>query len=486
MTLKSKAISGVMWVSLSKLMLKFITFGITIILARLLSPTDFGLVALALVFVNFFEITRDLGMESALIHYEGDDKDKNIAYNTAFIIYPVVAILLYFISYSTAPFAATFFGNEEIEPIIRVLLLTVVIWSFGTLPKTLLVKDLRFKKMFFPQILPKLSYGVVAVIMAYSGYGVWSLVIGRIVLELTGVLAYWKSIEWRPSFLFSKQKALVLISFGKYVAIAAITMFFLSNIAIALIGKILDAEALGYYSISLSIAGMFTIQASLILSQVVFPMYSKMQNDIGQLGKSHLLTIKLYSMFVLPATFGIIIISREFIETIYGAKWLPAVQVLQILCIYGMVTSYNKMNSNVFLATGKPEIVTKTNYLQLFVLLLLIYPLTINYGIYGASIAVTVSVILSTLFSFMQSNKILNTSMYGLLSSTLAPLKGSFIMLIVILLIQKWLVNSSTEVMLFVTVIAGFLVYALYFIVIYRNNLKDIGMLKRNIRCYFN
>jgi len=136
-------------------------------------------VAIALIVVNFFEISGNLGIGAALIHRK---EDGDIAADTAFFILPSIAIVFYAVSYFIAPAAAVFFKEEEIEILIRVLSLTVVIWSFGILPKTLLAKDLEFKKLVIPQILPRISYGAVAIVMALQGYGVWSLVGGQIVL----------------------------------------------------------------------------------------------------------------------------------------------------------------------------------------------------------------------------------------------------------------------------------------------------------------
>lgn len=482
MSLKSKALKGIVWISLSKFFLKIINFAIMIVLARLLNPTDFGLVALAIVFVNFFEITRDLGMESALIQYTGDDYDKNIVYNTAFIIYPVIAFLLYIVSYFSAPYVAVFYENESIESIIRALLLTIVIWSFGTLPRTLLMKDLQFKKMFIPQILPKVSYGVVAILMAYAGYGVWSLVVGRIVLEIISVMAYWKSLQWRPSLVFSMTKARELLSYGKFVAAAGILTFLLSAIDVALIGKMLGTDSVGYYTVAMSVAGMFTIQASAILSQVIFPTYAKIQNDIGRLGGSHLKTVKIFSAFLFPATFGIIMVSDYFIEAVYGTKWLPSVPILQVLCIYGLVMSFNKMNSTIFLAVGKPEILAKVNYLHLFILIILIYPLTVKYGVYGTSFAVTFSVLISTLYSFSKTCSILHIELYAFFKSTLNAAKGSALMVIFILLLKKWTVGMPSQITLVIIIIIGILIYILYFAIIYRSRLMDGTFFKTTLK----
>ena len=136
-------------------------------------PSYFGLVAIALIVVNFFEIFRDLGIGPALIHRK---QDRDTAADTPFYIFPAVAVIFYAVSYFIAPAAAVFFREDELEILIRVLSLTFVIWSFGNLPRTLLTKDLEFKKLVIPQLLPKISYGAVAVVMAPQGFGVWSLI----------------------------------------------------------------------------------------------------------------------------------------------------------------------------------------------------------------------------------------------------------------------------------------------------------------------
>ncbi|WP_321430942.1 lipopolysaccharide biosynthesis protein [uncultured Methanolobus sp.] len=484
MTLKEKFLNGVFWLTLSKLSLKLINFVVTIVLARLLIPEDFGLVSLALIFVNFFEITRDFGLESALIHYEGDDSEQHEVYSTAFIIYPLFALFLYAISYYMSPWIAYFFENNSFESVLRALLLTVVIWSFGALPRTILVKSLCFRKMFIPQILPKLIYGLTAIALAYLGYGVWSLIIGRLILEITTVIAYWYSVSWRPSINFSLNKAIELLSFGKFVALSGVITFILSSIDSALIGKLFDAESLGYYTISMSAAGMFTIQAALVLSQIIYPIYSKLQHDIDRLNHSHLKVLSFFSLFIIPASIGLLLISDSFIGVIYGNKWLPSVPILQVLCIYGMFASFKKINTSVFLAMGNPEIMTKVDYFQLLILIILIYPLTTGFGIYGAGIAVTIAVALATIYSLKKSNDILNISMYETITSMHVSLIGTFLMSIGIVFFQKLNYFSSPEVKLLFITFIGMLIYALFVIVVHRNYLRHLLSQRRKTNIF--
>lgn len=482
MSLKTKVINGVIWVSINKLFLKLINFVITIILARLLTPADFGLVSLALIFVNFFEISRDLGMESALIHEEGSEEEKNKAFNTAFILYPAFALLLYILSYIMAPYAGYFFANQNIEPVIRALLITIVIWSFGTIPRTLLRKNLDFKKMLLPQILPRISYGTIAIVMAYLGYGVWSLVIGRIILEITSVIVYWKSLEWRPSFTFSKSKALELFSFGKFVMVSSLIAFLLSSIDVATIGRVLEMESLGYYTISLSVAGLITIQMAAMVSQVMFPTYSKLQNDIEKMKEAHFSTIKIFSILVFPAAFGMITISKNFIETVYGEKWLPAVHILQILCIYGLCASFININTSVFLAVGKPQMTTLINSIQLLLIALLIYPLTKEYGIIGTSFSITIPAILMSIYSFIESSKLLDQNVTNMIKNIFPAVKGTFLMLIIIFLLQELLHDLTPRAYLVIKIIIAAFTYFAYVLTIHRGEI-NIDSLKNTVKC---
>jgi O-antigen/teichoic acid export membrane protein len=456
MSLKTKTIRGVFWVSLSNILLKVLNFIISIILARLLEPSDFGLVAMGLIIVNFFEIFRDLGIGASLI-YRKDNMDK--AANTAFFIFPIVAIAFYAVSYLIAPLASDFFREENVEILIKVLSLTFVIWSFGNLPRTLLTKDLEFKKLVIPQILPKLGYGTVAIGMAFYSFGVWSLVGGRLVLEVLSVITIWHAIDWRPSYKFNKKAALELISYGKHVMSANVIVFFISVIDVMFIGRLLGSESLGYYSIAFGIAGLLTAQVSDLMGQVMFPAYSKIQGDKNALKKAYLKTLKYLSIIAIPATFGIAVIAWDFVKVVYGDKWLPAVAALQVLCFYGLNRALLGTTEQLYLAAGKPEIRTKLNLLQLILMSILMYPLTIHYGILGTGIAATLPSALIVFLTFREAGKIIEES-FAYIAGSFAPgITGSLIMVLVIYAWQYASASFSPALRLGVSIVLGSLVY---------------------------
>ncbi len=156
------------------------------------------------------------------------------------------------------------------------------------------------------------------------------------VLEVLSLITIWHAIDWRPSYKFDKKAALELISYGKHVMAANIVVFFISVIDVMFIGRMLGSESLGYYSIAFGIAGLLTAQVSGLLSQVTFPVYSRIQGDKNALEKAYLKTLKYLSFIAIPAASGIAIIAWDFVKVVYGDKWLPAVAALQVLCSYGL------------------------------------------------------------------------------------------------------------------------------------------------------
>jgi len=475
MSLKTIILQGVLWVSLSTGSLKIINVIIGIILARLLEPEDFGLVALALIAVNFFEMFRDLGIGSALIH---NKKEEDVAADTAFYIFPVFGIVFYAISYSIAPTIADFFKEEELKTIIRVLSLAFVIWSFGSLPRTLLMKDLKFKKMVIPKVLPKIGYAATAITMAFYGFGVWSLVFGRLTLEVLSVITIWHASDWRPSLKFNGRVAVMLFSFGKHVMIGSFIIFLISIVDITFIGRIWSTDMLGYYTMALSISGLFTTQIAVILSEVLFPAYSMIQDNKEKLGCAYLSTMKYLSLVIFPAAFGLMAVAWYFIKVVYGDKWLPIEDVLQILCIYGVTRAMLKTSENLYLAAGMPEIITRINCLHLILILILIYPLTFHYGILGTGISVTLPSIFILILGLIESGKIIDRSLLSIIKTILPALTGSIIMVVLVLLLQNLISSYSPVLILLFSIALG---SVSYFIFISLTQKKEIRKIKRII-----
>jgi O-antigen/teichoic acid export membrane protein len=460
------------------LLIKIINFIVTMILARLLDPVHFGLIAIGLVVINFFDLFRDFGVGAALIHRK-DDIDK--ASNTAFFLFPIAASVFYIVSYLTSPLIAGFFNEPQVEPIIKVLSLAFVILSFQTTPYLLLAKNLQFKKNIIPDILSKIGYGIVAIILAFKGYGVWSMVIGYIILYIISAISIWSFVSWRPSYKFDRKIAFELLNYGKYVMGANILIFFISIIDVTFIGRLLGADELGYYSIAFGVATLLTSQVSGLMGRVMFPVYAKIKDEKATLKKAYLQTLNYVSFISIPATFGIFAVALDFVKVVYGAKWLPAVAALQVLCFYGLNRSLLGTTEQLYLAAGKPAIRTKLNLLQLVFMGALMYPLTMRYGIAGTAFAALIPSILIVFLTFREAGKIIEEDFFYIAKTFVPGIVGSLIMVIVIYAWSYMAVSFSPFLRLAFSIIFGLVVYVGFFWITRKEmfyEIKDLVMRK--------
>lgn len=442
MSLTGKAVHGLLWISLSTAFMKFLSFIINIILARMLEPVDFGLISIALLLTNFLDLFRDFGFGTALIYKEKDPDYK--AANTAFVIFPILASILYIIIYIFSPYISNFFHEPQAESIIRILSLFLIITSFGAVQQILIIKELEFRKKFIPDIIPKIGYGISSIWLAYNGYGVWSLVGGWLVLGLINVITYWNMVKWRPSFSFDKIIALEMLGYGKHIIGANIIIFFITGVSIIFIGRMLDTAQLGFYSLAFSIANMFGIQFADVLNKVMFPVYSKLQNDLDSMNRAYLRTLKYVTFFAAPLVFGIISVSYDFILVVYGEKWLPAVGALQVLCLFGLCRTILATTENLFMASGKPEIRLKINLFQLILMSILMYPLTLYFGILGTSIAAAVPAAFLIIFSFKEAGKIIEMRTFAIAKTLHSTIISSIITALVLFVYRDLFIVPST------------------------------------------
>ena len=272
MSLAQKAAYGIAWVALSAVIIRAFSFITKIVLARLLAPADFGLLAVGLLAINSMGLLRDLGFGAALI-YKKDDPDHSAA-NTAFILLPIVASVLFVLAYLSAPHVALFFDNAAVEPIVRVLALTFIISSFGTVPSMLLEKELEFKKKVLPETVPVAGYACVTIWLALHGYGVWSLVYGQIVSAVLMAMLIWVVSDWRPTFKFDSGVARGLFGYGKHILGASVVIFL--NYALFempnIISKIFSLVTASILLIILSLSHLYSriILSSLLFTSLIF------------------------------------------------------------------------------------------------------------------------------------------------------------------------------------------------------------------------
>ncbi|MES9969185.1 MAG: lipopolysaccharide biosynthesis protein [Candidatus Thiodiazotropha sp.] len=384
--LKKKTIRAGIWVGISTATLSSLSFVRSIILARLLTPEIFGLWAICMMYIRGIELMTETGFGTALIQKQDGFEE---AKDTAFTLMVIRGILLTLISFICAPLIAVFFEQDIIQPLISFLALALLFSGFANMNTIQRQKELDFKPLVYLEQIHTLTNFILVVVLAYIYRDIWSVVLAHVASTLLYVIMTYIIIPGKPNFAFNKKIAWELFHYGKFITGLTIVVFITTQIDNAVIGKILGMEVLGFYALAYTLANLPATHMSKILSKILFPAYSKLQNDLPALQSALTKAIKFISLTTIPASFLFIILADELITVLYGDKWQPAADSLRILAIFGMLRAISSLNGYMYNAIGKPHIPFYFNLGKLIVIAIIIVPLTLEYGIEGTAIAIT-------------------------------------------------------------------------------------------------
>jgi len=355
--IKRKLFQGISWNVLSQLGTQGISFCVTLVLARLLVPEDFGLVALSGVFVGFILIFEDLAMGSAIVQRKNID---DVYLSTSFWASMMTGLILAAVLLLIAPFAALFYDNPLLKPIIMISSLSLVISPFTSIHKSLLTKRLEFNKLAIINIVRALFNGIASVLLAFFGYGVWSLVLGGVISGILVAPLVWSFSPWRPSFKFSQQCFKDLFGFSSYLLSFNVFNYFARNFDNLIIGKLLGAQVLGVYSIAYSLMMKPIRQVSWSIGRVLFPVFSDIQHDKARVRSGYLKVTKTIALVTFPMMFGLLVVAKEFVLVTLGAKWQEVILPLQLLCLVGATQSVGTTVGTIFNSQGRSDLLFKT------------------------------------------------------------------------------------------------------------------------------
>lgn len=387
-SLKMKAIRSVKWTTLAEVALKISSMIVTIFLARMLDKADFGLYALAFVIINGLGLFKSIGFDKALI--QRADKVEEAA-DTAFFIIPPLGFILYGVLWLVTPFVADFYPEAtELPDVLRALGLFFVIFTVGKVPLTLLEKDIKFDVIAKITVTSQVFYSVVALALAFSGFGVWSLVIAYLGTEFVRCIQYWRAVTWRPSFTFDKTLAAEMFHFGKFVFLSSLVWFLERSFDKFAIPKIIDITTLGLYSIANNLASIPAGFLGVKVSHVLFPTYSKLQGNLYNLQQAFLRVFKVVFMICAPITLGLFLIGGDFLLVAYGEKWVDAVPLVKILAISGLFHAMGYAKGPILLTLNKPKLGFVLGLIKAFILFTTLIPVAKKYGIIGVAYYITI------------------------------------------------------------------------------------------------
>lgn len=351
-SLKKKAASGMIWTTIQKFAKMGIQFISGIILARLLTPFDYGCIGMLTIFLVLAEAFIDGGFGSALIQKK---RPTQVDYSTIFHWNVFLAFVMYSIIFISAPYVAKFYNIAELSNVLRVQGVILFIYALNIIQRNQLKKQLKFKIIAVIRIITAVISLIVTILMAYLGFGVWALVTQHLLMAAIPSVFFWFYIKWRPSWVFSWKSFKELFSFGFFMFLTQLINRFCDQIQGLFIGKIYNPVTMGYYSKALGTERLASHTISGVMNSVTYPLYAEVQDDLKTMGNMIKKMTTTVSYVSFPMLMILLLVAKPVFVLLYSEKWLESVPYFQVLCIAGLGGCLSGVNTQPIAAIGKSK-----------------------------------------------------------------------------------------------------------------------------------
>lgn len=379
MSLRKTAISGLIWTFAQQFGTQGIQFLVSIVMARLLLPEEFGLIGMISVFIAIGTSLMNSGLTQSLIRTENPDQED---YSTVFFFNLAGSIVVYFILFLTAPLIASFFSQPILVDIVRVYCFSFIITAFSAVQLTRLTKAMDFKTQMTVAIPSLIGSGILGIFLAYQGFGVWSLVWMSLFQAFLNTVQLWWRTGWRPSFIFNKEKFKFHFRFGYKLTLSGLLDTIFTNIYQIIIGKFFLASQVGFYTRANSLKQLPVSNISGALSKVTYPLFASIQNDNIRLKRVYKQIMQMVVFVIAPVLIIMGVLAEPLFRFLFTEKWLPAVPYFQILCLAGILYPVNSYNLNVLKVKGRSDLFLRLEVIKK-ILIVVIISFTIQFGIEG-------------------------------------------------------------------------------------------------------
>ena len=360
-SLKNKTVKGASWSFIDNIVGQGITFLVGLVLARLLSPAEYGLIGIITIFIAVFNSIVDSGFSNALIR-KNDAKD--LDYNTVFISNLVLSVVLFGILYISAPAISSFFNQSQLIPLLRVMGIIVIINAFAIIQRTFLVKKVDFKTQTKVSLISSISSGFIGIGMAVSDLGVWSLVGQQISRQFLNSAFLWIFSQWYPKIEFSFKSFKELFSFGWKLLVSGLIDTVWREIYQVVIGKCYTPVALGQYTRAQQFASICSSNLTSVVQRVSFPVLSSVQDDKERLKNGYKRIIKVTMLLTFVLMLGLAAVAKSLVLALIGEQWLPCVSYLQIICLQMMLYPLHSLNLNMLQVQGRSDLFLKLEIIK--------------------------------------------------------------------------------------------------------------------------
>ena len=376
-SLKQKTLSGLKWSAFERFGTQGISFIITIIIARILSPSDYGILGMIAIFLAISRVFIEAGFGTALIRKQDRTQTD---FSTVYYYNIAVSLVFYILLFAFAPLIAGFYDMPILVPVTRVVGINIVIGAFGVIHRTKLSIGLNFKMLAKISIISIIATGAIGIVLAYAGYGVWALIVQHLASTIltTGLLLY--HLPWKPSSTFSSNSFKELFSFGSKLLFAGLLDAIYTNIYQMVIGKKYNAADLGYYTRADGVAQLPSSNITGVIQRVTFPVLSEIQHDPISLSKNYRKLLKMAAFIIFPLMTLLAALSEPLVRILLTDKWLPSVHLLQILCIAYMFYPIHGINLNLLQVKGRSDLFLRLEVLKKIMITIVLF-VSFSFGI---------------------------------------------------------------------------------------------------------
>lgn len=450
---KSNILSSLFWKLMERGGTQGIQFIVQIILARLLAPEQFGTIAIVMVFIQLAQVFVQSGFNTALIQKKDADEED---FSSIFYLSIAIAGFLYILMYISAPYIANFYNDDILIPVLRVLSLTLFAGAFNSIQNAFVSRNLLFKKLFKSSLGAILISGVLGIIAAYQGLGIWALVIQQLVNQISITIIMWFTVKWRPKLVFSFSKVGELFSFGWKLSASSLLNVLYMELRTMIIGKMYTPSMLGYYNRGQQFPKVIVSNINGSIQSVMLPALSAHQDDRKRVKEMMRRAIVSSSFFIFPMMVGMAVVAEPLVKIVLTEKWLPAVPFLQIACFNFALWPIHTANLQAINAMGRSDVFLKLEIIKK-IMGLIILGVSLPFGVYAIAFGEIFSGLIGTFINAYPNKELLNYSYKEQWLDIMPSLLISLIMGVIVYLFI--FLNVPAWQILIIQIVSGAIIY---------------------------
>ena len=473
---KNKVAYGLFWKFMERMGAQVVTFALSIILARLLEPNDYGIIALILAFIAIADVFAEGGFGNALIQKKDAD---NTDFSTVFYFNIVFSSVIYLILFLLAPIIASFFQNSLLKDTIRVLGLRVPIAAVNSVQKAFVSRNMLFKRFFYSTLGGTLFSAIIGIVLAYSGFGVWALVIQYLSNTIIDTIVLWFTVKWRPDKIFSLERLEKLFSFGWKLLCSGLIETIYQQLRNLIIGKIYTKQDLAFYNRGNQYPSLVVNNINTSISSVLFPVIAQSQEDKKRVRDITRRSIMISSYIMCPIMMGLALIAKPLIEIMLTSKWLDCVPFLQISCFTYAFYPIHTSNLEAIKAVGRSDLFLKLEIVKKIIgVLVLIF--IMKHGVMAIALSGIGITIVTSIINAYPNKKLLGYSYIEQIKDVLPGIFLSIIMGIPVFFLGTIQLDNIMKI--FIQIVVGGIIYIVLSIIFKNESFKYINRMLSEMR----